>query len=78
MARVDVVAGLPRTVRTDLTGVTSHMSEARTNTTEAHPQGAESVQAAAGAGKHRGRAATEEAQTASQHGRHRRPGQSAS
>lgn len=51
------------------------MSEARTDTTEARPQGASAQAAtAAGSGKHRGPAATEDA-GASAAGRHRRPTQ---
>ncbi|MGW2561762.1 hypothetical protein ACWCXB_21405 [Streptomyces sp. NPDC001514] len=51
------------------------MSEARTNTTEARPQGAGAIQAAGGgSGKHRGGAASREDSTAPSHGRHRRPG----
>ncbi|WP_199896604.1 hypothetical protein [Streptomyces niger] len=46
------------------------MSEARTETTEARPQQASAP--AAGSGKHRGPAASEDA-AASSAGRHRRP-----
>ncbi|GAA0456895.1 hypothetical protein [Streptomyces olivaceiscleroticus] len=49
------------------------MSEARTETTEARPQQASAQAApAAGSGKHRGPAASEDA-AASSAGRHRRP-----
>ncbi|MFI8994898.1 hypothetical protein [Streptomyces sp. NPDC053542] len=49
------------------------MSEARTDTTEARPQGSPAQAAtAAGSGKHRGPAASEDA-AASGAGRHRRP-----
>ncbi|WP_432096187.1 hypothetical protein [Streptomyces sp. bgisy100] len=49
------------------------MSEARTNTSEARPQGA-AAEGASSRGKHRGPAAAEDAQTPV-HGRHRRPAQ---
>ncbi|WP_181138722.1 hypothetical protein [Streptomyces sp. Ru73] len=48
------------------------MSEARTDTTEARPQGSAQAAPAAGSGKHRGPAASEDA-AASGAGRHRRP-----
>ncbi|GAU69384.1 hypothetical protein SSP35_12_00320 [Streptomyces sp. NBRC 110611] len=48
------------------------MSEARTDTTQARPQEASAQAAeAAGAGRHRGPAATDESESAA-HGRHRR------
>ncbi|MCB5907126.1 hypothetical protein [Streptomyces pinistramenti] len=48
------------------------MSEARTDTTEAHPQeGSAQAAEATGSGRHRGPAATEEAKAAA-NGRHRR------
>ncbi|MGP4001235.1 hypothetical protein [Streptomyces sp. 8N706] len=49
------------------------MSEARSNTTEARPQGA-AGETASSHGKHRGPAASEDAQGPAQ-GRHRRPAQ---
>ncbi|MFF7711669.1 hypothetical protein [Streptomyces sp. NPDC007988] len=50
------------------------MSEARTDTTQARPQGAAANQAEpVGAGKHRGGAAAAEDTTSPVHGRHRRP-----
>ncbi|MEV0966456.1 MULTISPECIES: hypothetical protein [unclassified Streptomyces] len=50
------------------------MSEARTDTTQARPQGAAANQAeAVGSGKHRGGAAASEDTTSPAHGRHRRP-----
>ncbi|MFD7440768.1 hypothetical protein [Streptomyces sp. NPDC059909] len=51
------------------------MSEARTDTTKARPQGANAIQAAGGgSGRHRGGASSTENSTAPSHGRHRRPG----
>ncbi|MFK8846372.1 hypothetical protein [Streptomyces sp. Ac-502] len=47
------------------------MSEARTDTTQARRQDADRAAAAAGAGKHRGPAASEDT-AASPNGRHRR------
>ncbi|WP_199930888.1 hypothetical protein [Streptomyces sp. CB02923] len=47
------------------------MSEARTDTTQARPQDADRAAEAAGAGRHRGPAASENAD-ASPNGRHRR------
>ncbi|MFH8747279.1 hypothetical protein ACH4GK_08565 [Streptomyces rimosus] len=47
------------------------MSEARTDTTQARPQDAGRAATAAGSGKHRGPAASEDAD-ASPNGRHRR------
>ncbi|MFH8343553.1 hypothetical protein [Streptomyces sp. NPDC018045] len=47
------------------------MSEARTHTTQARPQDAAQAAAAAGSGKHRGPAASEDTD-ASPNGRHRR------
>ncbi|MFD8196369.1 hypothetical protein [Streptomyces wuyuanensis] len=50
------------------------MSEARTDTTQARPQGAGANQAeAVGSGRHRGGAAATEDTTSAAHGRHRRP-----
>ncbi|MGD3106205.1 hypothetical protein [Streptomyces sp. YGL11-2] len=49
------------------------MSEARTDTTQARPQGTSAQAAeAAGAGKHRGQASSSEEAQAAVHGRHRR------
>ncbi|MFH8405937.1 hypothetical protein ACH4FX_14335 [Streptomyces sp. NPDC018019] len=50
------------------------MSEARTDPTQARPQDAAQAAAAAGSGKHRGPAASEDT-GASPNGRHRRTGQ---
>ncbi|MGP3925416.1 MULTISPECIES: hypothetical protein [unclassified Streptomyces] len=50
------------------------MSEARTDTTQPRPHGPSAAQAAAGPGKHRGQAASEDRQAPAQ-GRHRRPAQ---
>ncbi|MEV5598326.1 hypothetical protein [Streptomyces sp. NPDC052496] len=47
------------------------MSEARTDTTQARPQDADRAAAAAGAGRHRGPAASEDT-AVSPNGRHRR------
>ncbi|MFC5800178.1 hypothetical protein [Streptomyces formicae] len=50
------------------------MSEARTDTTQARPQGAGASQAGSGgAGKHRGGAAREDVTPPAAAGRHRRP-----
>ncbi|TXS78375.1 hypothetical protein EAO76_08210 [Streptomyces sp. sk2.1] len=55
----------------DHNGVTSHMSEARTDTTQTRPQDVDRAEAG-GSGKHRGGESVDE--TAAQpHGRHRRP-----
>ncbi|AVZ72703.1 hypothetical protein SLUN_11380 [Streptomyces lunaelactis] len=69
------------TYYSDHNGVTSHMYEARTDTTEERPGGAgaggacgTSGAGAGGAGRHRGGAATTEDSTTPSHGRHRRPG----
>jgi hypothetical protein len=53
-------------------GVTSHMSESRTDTAQDCPQAA-GDRDDTGHGKHRGAAATDDSQS-SVHGRHRRPG----
>ncbi|MEU8567571.1 hypothetical protein AB0C51_04250 [Streptomyces pathocidini] len=48
------------------------MSETRTDSTQARPQGSSGQAAATGRGKHRGPAAAEDGQSQTQ-GRHRRP-----
>ncbi|MET7766396.1 hypothetical protein ABZS71_32085 [Streptomyces sp. NPDC005393] len=53
------------------------MSETHIDTTQARPREAATAQADAAQGKHRGQAASEEAQ-APVHGRHRRPGENGS
>nr|WSZ95770.1 hypothetical protein OH820_08980 [Streptomyces sp. NBC_00857] len=55
------------------------MSEARTDTTQGRPQGADADQdGIGGLGKHRGGAAPTEDSATPAYGRHRRPGQSES
>ncbi|GAA3479065.1 hypothetical protein GCM10018966_035950 [Streptomyces yanii] len=57
----------------DHNGVTSHMSEARTDTTQTRPPGADAARAdAGGSGKHRG-GVSMESTDGQPHGRHRRP-----
>ncbi|WP_198535481.1 hypothetical protein [Streptomyces caatingaensis] len=48
------------------------MSEARTDTTEARPLEASAQAAAAGSGRHRGQASSDEVPATTAHGRHRR------
>ncbi|MFJ2116456.1 MULTISPECIES: hypothetical protein [unclassified Streptomyces] len=52
------------------------MSEARTDTTQQRPQGAQSQGGLDHHGRHRGGAAPSETPHSSPHGRHRRPGDS--
>ncbi|TXS42535.1 hypothetical protein EAO72_13630 [Streptomyces sp. or43] len=58
--------------------MTSQMSEARSDTTQTRPPGADTQRAeAGGSGKHRGGVATDDS-AAQPHGRHRRPAEGGS
>ncbi len=62
------------TTRSDHDGVTSHMTEARIDTTQERPQGTAADRSdISHFGKHRGGAASTEDSMSPAHGRHRRP-----